>query len=73
MAARLVTEMHVAQAIVSDETLVQRLRAGETAVGDELVRRYCQPLMRYLLRLAGAENLAEELHQQIISQDADGL
>jgi RNA polymerase sigma-70 factor, ECF subfamily len=50
--------------VFSDETLVQRLRDGETHAGEELVTRYCQPLMRYLQRLSGGEHLAEELHQQ---------
>jgi RNA polymerase sigma-70 factor (ECF subfamily) len=49
---------------MSDESLAQRLRDGDTTAGDELVRRYCQPLLRYLQRIGGSENLAEELHQQ---------
>jgi len=49
---------------LSDEALVDRLRGGESEAGEELVRRYCQPLMRYLQRLSGSEHLAEELHQQ---------
>ena len=48
---------------VTDEALVQRLRGGEAAAGETLVKRYCQPLMRYLQRVAG-EQVAEELHQQ---------
>jgi len=48
----------------SDELLVQRLRDGDAAAGDVLVRRYCEPLMRYLQRLTRSEQLAEELHQQ---------
>jgi RNA polymerase sigma-70 factor (ECF subfamily) len=48
---------------VTDETLVQRLRGGEAVAGEALVKRYCQPLMRYLQRVAG-EQVAEELHQQ---------
>jgi RNA polymerase sigma-70 factor, ECF subfamily len=47
-----------------DDVLVQRLRAGETAAGEVLVRRYFQPLMRYLQRLTGNDHVAEELHQQ---------
>ena len=47
-----------------DEVLVARLRAGETAAGEVLVRRYYAPLMRYLQRLAGNDHVAEELHQQ---------
>jgi RNA polymerase sigma-70 factor (ECF subfamily) len=49
---------------VSDESLLEALRDGSTTAGEELVRRYYQPLMRYLLRIAGREHLAEELHQQ---------
>lgn len=48
----------------SDEALVQRLRRGDAAAGDELVGRYCRPLLRYLQRLTGADHLAEEMHQQ---------
>lgn len=49
---------------ISDEVLVRQLRAGENAAGDELVRRHCTALLRYLQRLLGSEQLAEELHQQ---------
>jgi RNA polymerase sigma-70 factor (ECF subfamily) len=48
---------------VSDETLVARLRAGESAAGETLCRRHHEPLMRYLQRLVGAD-VAEELFQQ---------
>jgi RNA polymerase sigma-70 factor (ECF subfamily) len=48
----------------TDEQLVNRLRHGETAAGQILVERYCQPLLRYLHRLTGNEHVAEELHQQ---------
>jgi len=47
----------------SDESLVQRLRQGDVAAGEVLARRYYEPLMRYLQRLAGGQ-AAEELHQQ---------
>lgn len=46
-----------------DEVLVERLRNGDTVAGEALVRRYFEPLMRYLQRVAGAQ-AAEELHQQ---------
>jgi RNA polymerase sigma-70 factor, ECF subfamily len=49
---------------LSDEVLLGRLRQGELRAGEELARRYYQPLMRYLQRLTGRETLAEELHQQ---------
>jgi len=49
---------------VSDEVLAQRLRQGDMAAGEELVRRYCQPLMRYLRRVTGSDEVAEDLHQQ---------
>ncbi len=52
------------QFVVSDEALIGRLRAGEQAAGDELVRRYVQPLLAYLQRLTGNTAIAEELHQQ---------
>jgi RNA polymerase sigma factor (sigma-70 family) len=48
---------------VSDEALVQRLRAGESAAGEALARRHYEPLMRYLQRLTGP-HLADELYQQ---------
>jgi RNA polymerase sigma-70 factor, ECF subfamily len=48
---------------IADEVLARRLRDGETAAGETLVRRYHQPLLRYLQRLAGSDHLAEELHQ----------
>jgi RNA polymerase sigma-70 factor (ECF subfamily) len=47
-----------------DEELVELLRNGSTSAGEVLVKRYYQPLMRYLQRLAGRDHLAEELHQQ---------
>jgi len=48
----------------SDEELLEELRGGKTASGEVLVQRYYRPLMRYLLRIAGSDHLAEELHQQ---------
>src|SRR4051812_4182876 len=48
----------------SDEELVELLRDGSAAAGELLVKRYCQPLMRYLQRIAGSDHLAEEFHQQ---------
>ncbi len=48
----------------SDEALLQLLRDGSTSAGEVLAKRHCQPLLRYLHRLAGSDHLAEELHQQ---------
>jgi RNA polymerase sigma-70 factor, ECF subfamily len=42
---------------------VKRLSAGDTSAGEALAKRYYEPLMRYLQRLAGSQ-AAEELHQQ---------
>jgi RNA polymerase sigma-70 factor, ECF subfamily len=53
-----------ATALPPDEELVELLRNGSPAAGDVLVKRYYQPLMRYLLRISGGEHPAEELHQQ---------
>lgn len=49
---------------LADEQLVARLRGGDQAAGEVLVRRYHEPLVRYLNRQAGSANLAEELLQQ---------
>jgi len=49
---------------VSDETLLQRLKDGAAGAAEELVQRYHQSLVRYLQRLCGSDQLAEELHQQ---------
>lgn len=51
-------------AAATDEELVLRLRNGDTAAGNELVGRYTAALLRYLQRLTGRNDLAEELHQQ---------
>jgi RNA polymerase sigma-70 factor (ECF subfamily) len=48
----------------TDAALIDRLRRGEAAAGESLVRKYYQPLVRYLQRLVGNEQLAEELLQQ---------
>ncbi len=53
-----------APVVVSDETLLDRLRNGDAAAGEALSLRYLQPILRYLRRLVGSEQLAEELHQQ---------
>ncbi len=49
---------------ITDESLVHRMRSGDGACGEALVRRYYQPLIRYLQRLCGNDQLAEEMHQQ---------
>ncbi len=48
----------------SDEELIDLLRDGSASAGEVLVKRYYQPLMRYLQRLTASDHLAEELHQQ---------
>lgn len=50
-------------ALESDEALIRRLRDGDSMAGDVLVKRYYQPLMRYLQRVGGRQ-AAEELLQQ---------
>jgi RNA polymerase sigma-70 factor, ECF subfamily len=57
---------------VPDETLVARLRAGDATAGEALCKRYAQPLMRYLQRVAG-DAMAEELHQQTWLSVLDNL
>jgi len=48
---------------VTDDALLQRLRGGDSASGEALVRRHSPALLHYLQRIAG-EQLAEELYQQ---------
>jgi RNA polymerase sigma-70 factor, ECF subfamily len=57
---------------IGDEVLLQRLRGGDAAAGDALVKRYAQPLLRYLQRIAG-DHVAEELHQQTWLSVLDNL
>ena len=57
---------------IADEVLVNRLREGDAAAGETLCKRYAQPLLRYLQRLAG-EGMAEELHQQTWLSVLDNL
>jgi RNA polymerase sigma-70 factor (ECF subfamily) len=49
---------------VSDEQLVEQIRAGKAFAGEDLVRRYYRPLIQYLQRLTASDHLAEDLHQQ---------
>ena len=63
MALPTVVESGSSSVVISDEALLHRLRGGDPAAGEALVKRYCQSLMRYLQRVAG-EQMAEELHQQ---------
>lgn len=49
---------------LSDEELLRRLRGGEPSAGETLARRYYPSLMRYLVRVAGSNHIAEELLQQ---------
>ncbi len=48
----------------TDEFLLGGLRHGDAPSGEKLVIRYYQPLMRYLQRICGNAELAEEIHQQ---------
>ena len=48
---------------VSDEVLLRRMREGDAAAGQTLVKRHCHALLHYLQRVAG-DQVAEELHQQ---------
>lgn len=57
---------------IGDDILLQRLRGGDAAAGEVLVRRYAQPLLRYLQRLVG-DHVAEELHQQTWVSVLDNL
>ncbi len=49
----------------ADELLVVRCQLGERAAFDELIRRWLGPLRRYLLRVTGDADSADELAQDI--------
>jgi RNA polymerase sigma-70 factor (ECF subfamily) len=57
---------------IGDEVLLDRLRGGDAAAGEALVKRHAQALMRYLQRIAG-DAIAEELHQQTWLSVLDNL
>jgi len=48
----------------SDDALVAALRGGDGAAAEQLVRRYHEPLLRFLARATGSPQRAEELVQQ---------
>jgi len=52
-------------ALPPDAALVDRLRRGERASFRELYARFAQPSFRFLLRLAGRRDAAEDLHQEV--------
>ena len=58
---------------VTDEMLLKRLRDGAPSAGEELIKRYFRPLMRYLQRLTHDDHLAEELYQQTWVSVLDNL
>jgi RNA polymerase sigma-70 factor (ECF subfamily) len=64
MPAGLVIEHPAEPAGETNEALALRLRDGDTSAGELLVKRFYVPLIRYLQRLSGNDQLAEELHQQ---------
>jgi RNA polymerase sigma-70 factor (ECF subfamily) len=47
-----------------DQALVDLLRKGDAQAGEVLVGRYHIPLIRYLRRVGGSEDVADDLHQQ---------
>jgi RNA polymerase sigma-70 factor (ECF subfamily) len=51
-------------ALASDSGLVDRLRRGERAAFRELHARFAQATFRFLARLAGRRDAAEDLHQE---------
>src|ERR1044072_9994450 len=55
---------NLAPVAAGDESLVDGLRGGDMNAAEQVVRRYREPLVRYLHRLCRSEQLAEELHQQ---------
>ncbi len=52
----------------TDEELVSAYRDGQTAAFEELVRRYHDDLLRFLIRLVGNRALAEDAFQEAFLQ-----
>ncbi|HXG65829.1 MAG TPA: RNA polymerase sigma factor, partial [Blastocatellia bacterium] len=50
--------------VLTDEEVVERVRAGETALFEILMRRYNQRLFRVALSVLGDENEAEDVAQE---------
>ncbi|UCG59078.1 MAG: sigma-70 family RNA polymerase sigma factor [Phycisphaerales bacterium] len=48
----------------TDESLIEAHRRGETAAFDQLVRRYGDHLLGYLIRMSGSRDQAEDLFQE---------
>jgi len=48
----------------SDGALIERLRRGDRAAFRALYARYAQPTFRFLRRLSGQRDAAEDLHQE---------
>jgi RNA polymerase sigma-70 factor (ECF subfamily) len=48
----------------SDDALIERLRRGDRAAFRALYARYAQPTFRFLRRLSGQRDAAEDLHQE---------
>lgn len=53
---------------VSDETLIDRYRAGEDQAFEALVRRYRSELFHFLVRFAGGRAAAEDVFQEAFLQ-----
>ena len=62
-----------APAPVTDEELVRRLRDGDDWAGEDLAKRHCSSLLRFLQRLVRSDQLAEELHQQTWTSALENL
>jgi len=58
---------------VADEVLVRRLRDGDEWAGEDLAKRHCTLLLRFLQRLVHSDQLAEELHQQTWTSALENL
>lgn len=52
------------RASAAEGPLIERLRRGDRAAFRALYARYAQPTFRFLRRLAGRRDLAEDLHQE---------
>lgn len=49
---------------MSDDELIEKIRRGDEAAAEELIRRYYPPVFRYCRRRCGSRETAEDLTQE---------
>ncbi|MGH8199248.1 MAG: sigma-70 family RNA polymerase sigma factor [Steroidobacteraceae bacterium] len=58
-------EIRNPEAAESDQKLMERFRGGDAAAFNELYRRFCSPLRRFVAKLSGGQDEANEIVQEV--------